>query len=258
MAKTVQKSIHCRWIGLKVLLIAIGLNLMIFSVLPGGPPQDVRVTNITDSTITVSWTTTEPTRGWLIYNQQPNRFLRKLQFVCLGIPILSPYCFRAAYDEVPTPSYNHQVTLKKLAADSSYYYRIVSDQHSYKSDKNKHVLPDIQTHSTLENLTVPQPAFSRVLKSDGKTGVPGALVYLTLLDGKTRKLVKSSTLSTVTDWRGVWQADLGNFRQFNRESFHKIAADDILLIEVKAGPLGEAKQFQPAGKTNPVEPIILK
>jgi len=258
VAKTAQKSAHCRWVGLKALAIAIGLNLMIYSVLPGGPPQDVRVTNVTDSTITLSWTTAKPTRGWVIYNQQTNRFLRKLQFLGIAFPILSPYCFKAAFDEAPTPAYNHHVTLKKLSPDSNYYYRIVSDQHPYKFDLNRQILPDIETHSLLESLTLPRPAFSRVFKSDGVTGVPGALVYLTLLDGKDRKLIKSSTLSTITDWRGVWQADLGNFRQFNQESFHQIAEDDLLFIEVKAGPLGEAKQFLLVAKTDPIPPIILE
>lgn len=258
MAKTDQKSFHCRFISLKVIIIGLGLYLAINSLFPKEPPKEVRVTNVTDSSLTVSWTTTKPTTGHLVFNQQPNRFLRTLGFFCASFPILTPYCLGTAYDEALTPGYNHQVTLKNLSPNSSYYYRIISEGRLFKKNDLGRVLLDIQTHSVLEGLTLPQPAFSRVFKSDGKTGVPGALVYLTLLDGKNRKLVKSSTISTVTDWRGVWQVDLGNFRQFNQESFHKITADDILFIEVKAGKLGEARQFQPAAKTDPVEPIILK
>ncbi|HNP89275.1 MAG: Fibronectin type III domain protein [Microgenomates group bacterium ADurb.Bin219] len=235
--------------------ILVGFLIIIFSPAPTVSPQNLRISNVTDSSLSISWTTDKPVRSQVIFSQQENRILRSLQLSFLYPLLLEKY--NIAQNEITNPSYTHHVTLKNLKPNSSYYYRIVSNNKVLKTDANGKILPDIKTASALEKLSMPQPIFSRVFQSDGKTGAADVLVYLVLIDGENTNLIKSSTLSTFTDIRGVWSLDLGNLRQFNQESFHEITKEDLIFLEARSGRYYNS-DFQSATLRQPARFVTLK
>lgn len=257
MIKNIRQFIR-RHLVLSLLLTAIIVNLMVYLFTPNFPPENVRITNITDATISISWTTSQPTSGFIAYNQQANRFLRTIQFFCYQLPILARHGFKIGADEISNPSYTHHVTLKNLSSNTDYYYRIASGQRLYKTDKSGKVLPDIKTASVLENLPLPQPIFSRVFQKDGEIGAPNVLVYLTLIDGTDKNIIKSSTISAFTDAKGIWNTDLGNFRQFNKESLPQILKTDLIFVEAQGSVLGSKSGYQAASTRQPAQFIYLK
>lgn len=233
----------------------VGLLIVIFFPAPAVPPQNLRITNVTDSSLSISWTTGKPVKSQVIFSLQENRILRSLQLSPLYPLFLKKE--NIVQNEIASLSYTHHVTLKNLKPNSSYYYRIVSNNKILKVDANGKILPDIKTASVLENLSMPQPIFSRVFQNDGKTGAANVLIYLVLIDGGNPNLIKSSTLSTFTDNRGIWSQDLGNLRQFNQESFHEITKEDLIFLEAR-GSNSYNSGFQPATLRQPARFVTLK
>lgn len=256
MIKKIRQLVRRR-LTLSLLLVAIIFNVIVYFFTPNFPPENVRITNVTDTTISISWTTSKPTSGFVAYNQQPNKFLRTVQFFSYQLPILAKYCFNIGADEIPDPSYAHHVTLKNLTADTAYYYRIASGWRLYKTDKARKTLPDIKTGSVLETLSMPQPIFSRVFQKDSQTGAPNVLVYLTLIDLSNSS--KSNTISAVTDIKGIWNADLGNFRSPDlKTSVNSEATNAQLLLVVKGGKFGESYSIISPRITRPTNFVNLK
>lgn len=242
-----------------IFFLAAGLVFLMtfisFVSLPSLPPSEVKITNITDSSLAISWVTDEPTRGGVVLSTQPNRILRSLEFFLCEYFSFDCLTF---LDKIDKPSDNCYVFLNNLQPESSYYYRIVSGGRFWKNDKEGGILPSLKTTTVLEELSLPNPVFSWVLQGDGQSVVSGALVFLSLIGGEERSVVKSQSLSTFTDSDGIWQVDLGNLRSLESNESISPLPGDLLLIEVWAPDGRKFAEFAEIGQEIDIEPIILK
>ncbi len=198
---------------------------------PTGPFQsvrDLRVSNLRDTSVTLSWMTDEPTTGYVLYGESPE----------LGQVAVDG---RGAQLSAET----HYVTLTKLKPETRYYFKVVSGA---ESDRHRtprfQTLLDIRTAPVLESLPESDTVYGKVFYRDGITPATGALVYLTLQNSdRTGDTGESTLLSALVDSNGYWHANLGNARTPDLErTFSYSASGDQLLIEVQDAESGTASQ----------------
>lgn len=151
-------------------------------------PAGVTITNISDTTFTVSWTTPVPATG----------------AISVGGRVL--------FDDQDTKTQekytSHSVTFRGASASTSYEVTIVSDgKKSLDGDKPYSIRTAPTLTTTSGNL---EPAYGTILNAD-TSPVKGALVFVTL-DG-------SQTLSTVTKPSGTWLIPLNLIRTKDLTSF---------------------------------------
>ena len=212
--------------------VALGLQLIImiaFSVArPVIPPDNVRVGNVTDVGLSISWTTDKPSTSSLIISSEPNKILRLFGFFLCDF-----FSYRCNFinDEMPIPSTTHFINLKDLTPETFYYYRIVSSNRLFKTDANNNILPSVFTGPTLGIPTSPNPVYSFILRGDGKTPVVNSLITISLT-GSNENEIKSSLLTTKTDKKGLFIVDLGNLRTPDLKYPIQTTENDRLSITV--------------------------
>jgi len=98
-------------------------------------PNNVKVSNITGSSFTVSWITARETGGFLTWGENKNSLNQTVP------------------DEIGTQNYTHFVDVKNLTAGKTYYFKINSAGTLYGQDKtNLGQLPPV---SPLKKKTQP-------------------------------------------------------------------------------------------------------
>lgn len=219
------------------------------------PPENVRIANISDNSLSVSWMTGKSTTSSLILSTQKSRLARSVEFfACKSFGLKCHIIF----DEIANPSTTHYVFLRNLLPDTAYYYRLASGSDLWKYDSDGVLLPSIKTAGTLPSLSMPQPVYSYVYEADGKTPVKGALVYFYLFEGTDRQKIKSQPLMTYTDSRGVWMLDFGNLRSQDTKNWVKPNYGDLAMIFIEAPGGKRTGGFVEMKQSVNLEPIILK
>lgn len=216
--------------GITILLLAIvsGVILVkskqIFRIgaTPDMLPKDVRISNISQDSFTVSWTTNKETKGWIKY----------------GTSLSNPD--QTGLNNEMEEGNIHWVNVENLQSDTKYHLKIVSD--GYEFDYNG--IP-WQTETIKNTSTVPDSvlATGKILSESG-TPVINALVYLTAGGG--------STLSTLSDNNGDWLITMSQSWDSTLSSFLNIEKDTLLEILVQAEPDKTALAQIYAEAANPV------
>lgn len=205
-------------------------NRQIFKL--GATPQvsskDVRMTNITDSSFTVSWVTDVETESFIKWGES-NSSQKNL-----------------AKDEINGKSYIHTVTVQGLSPETTYYFVINSNG----TDFDNNGLPwEIKIGPVLSITSSRNLISGTILTS---TGVPASqvLVYVSPAG--------SSPLSVTTSQNGGWLIPISSARTSDLNTFLKIDEQNTLIeISVQAGPLGVASaQIYPLA-AKPAPAIIL-
>ena len=169
--------------------------------------EDVRVTNLTSSSATISWSTDGSAIGTVSYGA----------LASLG-----------SSASEPTPGKTHWVRLVGLAPETTYYFEIATadlvdnnggDYYSFKT-------PTIGSGNTYT-------VYGRVYKSSVDPA-ERAIVYLSLI----RDEAQSSVLSTLTDSHGYWLLDLGDLKNPVYGDVWSWSVGDSIRIEVQAGEDG--------------------
>ncbi|MEI6462095.1 MAG: fibronectin type III domain-containing protein [bacterium] len=235
-------------------LIALVIFLVRFLTEPSINPENVRLTNLTDQSFTLSWTTKNLTTTGAVYVLENSNF----------VPILSRITSKKFYDSRDDLQVNwyqdfnrerlftHSVDISGLKPETKYNFRIESGNFIYDVT-NQLGSDNITTLITPDNNVTPSPIYGRVMRADEINPQMGALVYLTLEnDGKY-----SSQLSTVTTYNGTYTLDLSNSRDEDSKVF---SASDrtILHFEVDSGNRGKLTYQQTNTATDPVIDISLK
>ncbi|MBU0572597.1 fibronectin type III domain-containing protein [Patescibacteria group bacterium] len=223
---------------LGIILLVFGLaagillvqNKQIFRLgaTPQTSPKDIRITNITDSSFTVSWATDKETGGFILWGETENSLTK------------------TELNEISEISETHSVTAQGLSPDRTYFFKISSDGTTFD---NNGVPWQITTGPELFGQTISNSISGTILTATG-TPAEKAIVYITLAG--------ASPLSTTTSQNGSWVIPISSARNQNLSSFIEINETTTLIeISVQAGSRGVATaQIYPAS-AKPTPPIIL-
>jgi len=239
-------------------LLFVGLKLASkYFTEPSAPPQDVKVTNITDQSLTVSWVTDKPCFGFVFYSPKKYPFiiLSKIPLLPTFLALNTPFeLFKIAPDDHAAFSTTHHATLKNLEPETPYFYRISTGYHIYKSQITNHksqILPNIKAAKTLESVPFPDPIYGQVvLERDLATPVKNALVYLSIYG--------ANPISSYTDEKGAYVLDLSNLRTGNLDQIFKADLNTEFNFSASAGKLGTGKLTIKRSLMNPTPRILIK
>lgn len=215
-------------IGLALLILGVGAGVFlvqraqIFNLRasPQQTPQQIRISNVSDKSFSVSWTTDKETLGFLSYGKSPS----------LG---------STANDQVApnSPSFVHHTTVSGLSAKTTYYFKVGADKNLFDNDGQPY---KVTTASVLTSAPKTDIIFGTVETAAG-TPAAGVLAYASL-SGVT-------ALSAVTDNGGKWSINLSSYAAYNQE--------DRLQIFIQAGQGSFASATILVGAAHPVPTIIL-
>lgn len=218
---------------LLVLGLAAGVilvqNRQLFGVTasPDQIPQQVKTTNITDKSFTVSWVTEVQTTGFVNYGTAES----------LGTVIS---------DKSTVPSSAHFVIIDNLKPQTTYFFKIGSGKNTFGTGGEAY---RIKTGPPLSSAPQTDIVFGTVNNGSGQ-GVSGTIVYVTLPG--------AGTLSGLTDNSGRWTIPLSIARTLNLSSYvsYNLKTEVLdIFVQRNPGEIASAKVL--TGSARPVPPIIL-
>ena len=209
------------------------------SVLPLPPSiTGVKVTNVRDTSFTVSWSTDVIATGWVNYGT-------------------SPALDQAAYDDRGAKAIgeSHHVTLQGLSPQTTYYFEVVSGA---TVDDHEGSCYQVTTGRTL-GLPASDSIYGQVFESDGVTPAEGAIVYITLRDADgTGSPGEARVMSALVGGDGWWQANLGNARLADGTGYFTYSAAGDAVVLMAQGPAGRfVSRTVDTGDLGPAAPLTL-
>ncbi|MBI4029453.1 MAG: fibronectin type III domain-containing protein [Candidatus Blackburnbacteria bacterium] len=195
-------------------------------------PKEIKVTNISDNSFSVSWLTDKQTSGFIVYGDTDK----------LGLT--------AADDRDKsgqTPRNTHHVTVENLNPQTLYYFKIGSGSSAY--DNSGSPFSITTAPSTSDPPAVAEPAFGKVVNQAGSP-VPDALVYLTVQGG--------SPLSSYTRSDGNWLITLNNARIADLSTYivYKSIGNAVDFY-AQAGTAGTARATADTNNVRPMPNVML-
>ncbi|MCL5095908.1 MAG: Ig-like domain-containing protein [Patescibacteria group bacterium] len=200
---------------------------------PDYAPSDVKITNVNESSLTVSWVTTNTASGSLNFGETPS----------LGSVISDD---RDQVSGKTSQFATHYITLRYLKPGTQYYFKIISGNKTYDRDGEAYIVTTAPEIPAAQNQS--SPIYGTVIKNDG-TPAEGAIVYL--------NINKTTPLSTLVKTSGSWLLPLNNTRSADLLSLAEIKENDKIDIFVQDGNEGSAKAKAKILVGNPLPQITL-
>lgn len=229
-------------LGLLILLIAIGAGIFFIKTRSGVKPEtaaeitpeQVRITNVTDSGFSVSWITGKETTGLIKFGEKVNELKQQ------ALDDRDQLSGGEAAVEV------HHVTLKNLLPTTKYYFKIESGG---KQFDNKGKPFEVSTGAVLGSPPTADPIYGTVLTQSGSPA-EGAVVYINVANG--------APLSALAKTNGNWALSLATARTADLGSYltYDIQATIVNLL-VQGGRQGTASAITTTTNDNPVPEISL-
>jgi hypothetical protein len=215
-----------------VVLIKKGPTLFL-KASPSLTPTQIKVTNITDSSFTVSWLTDEKTSGFIKHG--PDNTL----------------AFTAQDDRDQlsgkTGSFQtHHITVKDLKASTAYFFKIGSGNKIFDNSNQPY---QITTAKTTQSPPPNDVAYGTVIDQNNNP-VEGAIIYLSLANASPASTLTKSSGSWVIPLNLIRSADLNNWATYDKEA-------SIEEIFVQASPLGTATVVATTKNDSPMPKITL-
>ena len=174
-------------------------------------PKDVKISNITDSSFTITWLTQDKADGFVIWGKSKS----------LG---------QTTNEETKAKGYTHSATITNLEPETTYYFKINSGGDLYDNDGSPWETKTAPKLSSSETPAI-QNISGFIVNALGAPAT-SALVFV--------KAGGSNLLSTYTSENGNWIIPLNKIRTSDLNNSYKINGQDLLEINVQAGPEGIA------------------
>lgn len=176
---------------LGLMVVVIGLAVTVFLTLQERrartqaaqslAPQEVKVTNVSFSSLTVSWTTSQETSGFVSYGREPEMGQTALDDRDSSLGETGLY-------------QNHYITLTDLDPGANYFFEVGSGGVLFGDEDAPF---QAETAPLISSSSVFDPAYGQVFRPDGSPA-EGAIVYLVIPD--------CLALSTLVKASGGWLA----------------------------------------------------
>ena len=205
-----------------------------------GTPSDVRIGNVTDRQVSVSWVTSAAETGYLRWGVDPANLAA-----------------RAEDDRGAVASTTHHVTIGNLTPRTAYYVDLASGS---TVDNNGGAHYRVTTGPALDPGSPAPPVYGQLSRPDGASPA-GILIYATVRDGDGRGTPGASgLLSSIVQEKdqGYWYLNLGLARLADLSGpFSYSASGDKLALRLVGGP-GQALELTlDTGAAAPAAPITL-
>lgn len=196
-------------------------------------PKDVRVTGITDSSLTVSWLTDAAVQGFIQYGEGQNLDLvvsdeRDLQKGAIG-----------SY-------FTHLVVVRGLEPSTNYSFKIGSGKSLYDQNGNSY---QVKTGAQLPDPPAADVAYGQVITAGGEPA-EGAIVYLEMPEAAVQAALVKTSGSWVIPLSTARSRDLGGFASYDKET------GEVELI-IQGGPLGSSLVNVSTQNVSPVPNVVL-
>ncbi len=224
-------------LGLGIIFFGIGAGIFlvlrnqsfISQASPNLTPQNITLTNIEDSSITISWQTQQPVASFITFGQES----LKEQTVLDDRDNNSPA-------GGPKPQTIHYVTLKNLLPKTTYQFQIVTGK--IVSDTNK-----FTTASPLSSQTEFRPIIGSVRSKDKP--LDEGIVYLSIADATTQSaLIKSS---------GNFLIPISQIRKADFSDSFPLSDDTTAKLTVISDEGSTSALFKLKTLNEPLPPLIL-
>ena len=198
---------------------------------PTESPKNVKISNLSSSTFSVSWTTDTPLTGYIKYSDNLSQ---------INLPAGD------VRDQISgtSQSYtNHLVNIVGLTP-KTYYFLIGSGSQTY-DDGGK----PFQVRTTSQVVSPPEDIIFGKVVAVNTNPVNGAIVNVEAEGGET--------LSAMTKSDGTWRLNLANSRDKEGKVLTYDSQKGLLSIFIQAGTAGTATALTDTGHAKPVPDIIL-
>jgi len=258
-------------------------------------PSNVRFSNITSNSVTVSWNTERPISAsaivvssgdklpFLIVPFKKERFydtkdMAQAELEATFITqqnISSDSDFSLSYDNIQTEAivtergkyYTHHVEIKGLDPEVEYSF-LVGDSIFFKKVTDINGSDIAKTESIPDSILTPIAAYGSVYNANNNSEdiplseldiVTDGIVYFNFVDNNSGE--KSKTFSSPLNEAGNWYIDISNTTDSNGEQFlekYKGTDGDVALeINLNVGPLGIWKRITKEIVYSPTVPIVI-
>lgn len=219
-------------VGLLVGLYLVSQQTNLFpKATPLVSPQAVKISNISDNSFTVSWVTPDkPTVGFVQYGQSN----------------LTETASDDRDSGGPKPRTTHHITLKNLAPQTSYFFKISSAGQTFDNNGQSYQVTTAPT--TADTPPLPQPIFGKVKTADNKPPQE-AVVYVIIGEG--------TLLSSYTRADGNWLVTLNNARTKDLSTYLNPQEGDQLTVTIQAGLEGFISQITTLAQKSKISSLIL-
>ena len=215
-----------------VVMIKNGSNFFL-KASPTLTPTQIKVTNITDTSFTVSWLTEEATSGFVKYGTEAS----------LGFTATDDR------DQLSGKTDNfttHHVTLKNLKASTAYLFKIGSGNKTFDSNGQPY---QVTTAKTAKTPPANDVAYGTVVNQNNQP-VEGAIVYLSLANASPASTLTKASGSWVIPLNLIRSADLSDWAVYDKEA-------SIEEIFIQAGAPGTATVVATTKNDSPMPKITL-
>lgn len=204
-------------------------NTQIFKIgaNPTAIPKDVRVSNLSDSSATVSWTTEDQTTDFISYGTSPN----------IGTIVNE--------SEGDQKFFTHSITMTGLNPETNYYFKINSNGTTHD---NNGIPWQFSTGKALSISQASIPISGSVITASGQPE-KRAILYVT---------VGGYVISTLTSDNGTFVLQLGSVRTTDLSTYAQIDSAKTLLeisVTTEKGEKATAKIFPQSA--NPIPTLIV-
>ncbi|MDO8638167.1 MAG: fibronectin type III domain-containing protein [Candidatus Daviesbacteria bacterium] len=216
-------------VGLIVAVFLVGQKTGFFSradVLT--TPQEIKISNLSDNSFTVSYITAKPTIGFINFGETEK----------MGDTVNDDRDING-----PKARLTHHITLKNLNPETQYFYQINTEKISQQTT----------APTTTDTPPLADPIFGQIVKAD-KTIPSEAIIYSQIVDG--------TLLSSYSRDDGNFLITLNNARTNDLLNYLKIKDSDQIDLTVKDGEGATKKQVPASERTSTVniilEPVVVK
>lgn len=200
---------------------------------PGQDPKNVNITNVSDTSFTLTYTTDDEVIGTLSYGNDPSL----LENIVLDD--------RDQLSGSVNKYKAHSITVKDLDSNSPYYFTITSGEEKYLNNTQPY---KVETGSKItKDPSFQIPMSGKVVTADSQAATDG-LVYV--------KINGAQDLSTFIKNDGTYTLPLNSLRNSALDEYFTIEATSIISIEIYSQNLFSSVSVSP-GEINPVPPITL-
>jgi len=196
----------------KIFVLCIVILFLLALPVNAEKKQGHRISNISSSSVVISWVADEKCIGMVHYGISPD---------ALSL---------TETDSSKRENCVIMVELKNLEVNTIYYFEVVSDD---IVDNNSGSYYTFRTAEISEGISIPSRMLGGQVLLDNNENADGTIVYVTVQhDGI------NSTLLSYMVFNGYWGVDLANLKHENGTAFTEWEVNDTLYIEIEGGEYG--------------------